>query len=137
VILTRVLDPKQRANLAGTYLVAAQLTFEGFIATLTSRNTQDIDILAYYPETGKTFSIQIKTSSESSSWRQSWSVKNAKELESPNLFYVFVTLEKDKKHKFYVVSSKDVIKRMKTAKGGWVWFDAKESDLDNWGLLKR
>ena len=54
----------QRAGLAGTYLVAAELTLKGFIATITCRNAKAVDILAYNPSLKKTIEIQVKTSSE-------------------------------------------------------------------------
>jgi hypothetical protein len=121
----------------GTYLTAAELVSRGFIATITSRNTQDVDILAYNPKTRRTFGIQVKTNSEISSWRGGASIKGIEMIKSPNTFYIFVDLKEGEKPDFYVVNSMDVYKRRKTAKGGWIWFEAKDSDLGNWKIVNR
>ena len=122
----------QRAGLAGTYLVAAELTLKGFIATITCRNAKAVDILAYNPSLKKTIEIQVKTSSEDSSWETAWGVKGVKDIKSATLHFVFVKLQKGSPHKFYLVPSQGVAKRLKTASGGWEWFEAKEKDLLNW-----
>jgi len=132
----RKLNQMQRAGLMGAYLTAAELVSQGFVTTITSRNTQDVDILAYLPETKRTFGIQVKTNSESSSWSKGASIKGIEELKSPNTFYVFVDLKKGERPDFYVVNSLNVYKRRKTARGGWIWFEAENSDLGNWKLMK-
>jgi len=38
--------PKIQSGIAGEYLVAAELTRRGYVASLTLKNTQGIDILA-------------------------------------------------------------------------------------------
>jgi hypothetical protein len=131
------LSETQRAGTAGTYLVAAKLSLEGFVATVTSRNARAVDILAYYPVTGRAFGIQVKTSSEKSTWKTDWNVKGVRDIAAPDLFFVFVKLWADKPHEFYVVHSKDVEQRLKTARGGWEWFKACEHDRDRWLLLKQ
>jgi hypothetical protein len=41
---------KSLIGIAGSYFVAAELTQRGFIATVTSRNTEGIDITNLWPE---------------------------------------------------------------------------------------
>lgn len=122
----------QLAGLAGTYLIAAELTLKGFIATVTSRNAKAVDILAYNPSQKKTIEIQVKTNSEDSTWEVDWGVKGAKEIKSATLYYAFVKLQKGTPHKIYLVKSKDVAKNLKTARGGWEWFRVKEKDMLKW-----
>lgn len=49
-------------GIAGAHFVAAELSQRGYIATVTSRNTEGIDVLASSPDGSKTVSIQVKTS---------------------------------------------------------------------------
>jgi hypothetical protein len=48
--------------IAGAHFVAVELSQRGFVATLTSRNTEGIDVLASSTDGLKTVSIQVKTS---------------------------------------------------------------------------
>jgi len=56
----------QLTGLAGTPLVAAQLTLKGFNPVVTSRNMKGIDILVENPNDGTTSSIQVKPIDEHS-----------------------------------------------------------------------
>jgi hypothetical protein len=51
---------KHTSGIAGEFYVAAELTKRGMIATITGKNTKDVDILAMNPETSATISIQVK-----------------------------------------------------------------------------
>jgi len=57
-----MLKSKSLVGVAGTYFVAAELTQKAYIATLTTRNTEAIDILASNPTGSKTVSIPVKAS---------------------------------------------------------------------------
>jgi len=94
--------------MTGTYLVAAQLSLHGFIATITSRNAPAIDILVYHPETSRTCGIQIKTTA--TTYKKDWTMDNPNK--HANLFYVFVILDnsESEKHSFYVINSMDIPK---------------------------
>lgn len=126
---------KQRAGHAGTYLVAAELTLRGFVATVTSRNARAVDILAYEPKKRKAFAIQVKTNSEDSSWEVDFGVGGIHEIAAPDLFYVFVKLRKGQPHDFYIVPSEEVKKRAKGTQGKLEWVQVGENDRD-WGVLK-
>jgi hypothetical protein len=52
---------KQLVGVAGVYHVAAELSKMGYIALVTARNTQGIDIVAMNPENNKAVGIQVKT----------------------------------------------------------------------------
>jgi hypothetical protein len=111
-------------GIAGAYFVAAELSQRGYIATVTSRNTEGIDILASSLDGSKTVSIQVKTSAAKQRERFSRSWILAKKHEgifSPKLFYVFVDLyEGNQKPDFYVVPSKAVADYIRKAHQKWL-----------------
>lgn len=58
--------PKKRADsqvtgLAGELFVAAELLKRGIQTSVTFGNAKAIDLLAYYPNTGRTFTVQVKS----------------------------------------------------------------------------
>src|SRR5580704_1943785 len=101
---------KALTGIAGAYFVAAELSQRGYIATMTSRNTEGIDLLVSNLDGSRIVSIQVKTSGAKQRKRfsRSWMLaKKHEDIFSINLFYVFVDLkEEDKKPDFYVVPSK-------------------------------
>ena len=56
--------PGIQVGVAGEYLVAAELSRRGYVATLTLRNTWGIDILASNLDATKAVGIQVKTANE-------------------------------------------------------------------------
>ena len=50
------------SGIAGEFYVAAELTKRGYVASLTSKNTKAIDLLASNEDGSKVVSIQVKTS---------------------------------------------------------------------------
>ena len=117
---------KSRAltGIAGAHFVAAELSQRGYIATVTSRNTEGIDILASSPDGSKTVSIQVKTSGamHRKSFSRSWMLtRKHEDISSDNLIYVFVDLNPgDKKPDFYVVPSKIVADYVKSGHKKWL-----------------
>lgn len=108
-----------RANLiglTGSYFVAAELSKNGYIALLTTRNTAGIDIIVSNPDTYKSTNIQVKSTGKNDNW-----MLNAKD-EKPhgNLFFILVDLRKTRPQ-YYVVPSKLVAKRI--AKRHKEWLD--------------
>ena len=101
----------QTVGLAGTYFVAAELSQQGHIATVTSRNAEGLDILASRPDGSKVVSIQIKTSGaeQRASFTRSWFLSKKDENRfSKSFFYVFVDLQLNSKPDYYIVPSKIV-----------------------------
>ncbi|OGZ16383.1 MAG: hypothetical protein A3G11_01245 [Candidatus Lloydbacteria bacterium RIFCSPLOWO2_12_FULL_51_9] len=82
------------SGIAGEYFVAAELSRRGYIASLTLRNTPDVDILASNGE--RTVKIQVKTrrTDKTNGWNF-----GGKELihkkEWSNMFYVLVEISSD------------------------------------------
>jgi hypothetical protein len=50
---------------SGQYLVCAELSKRGWLASLTLANAEDIDVLAHHTVTKKNVALQVKTSSGS------------------------------------------------------------------------
>lgn len=111
-------------GIAGAYFVAAELSQRGYIATVTSRNTEGVDVLASSIDGSKTVSIQVKTSAAKhrKHFSGSWILaKKHEEIFSPNLFYVFVDLQEgNQKPDFDVVPSKTVAEYIQTAHRDWL-----------------
>ena len=110
-------------GLAGTYFVAAELSNQGFIATVTSRNAEGIDILASRPDGSKAVSIQVKTSGalQRQHFRCSWIMGKKDEARfSENLVYVFVDLQPSGKHDYYAVPSKIVADYIRESHQKWL-----------------
>jgi hypothetical protein len=55
-----------QVGITGEYLVAAELSRRGYVATLTLRNTRGIDILASNSDATKSVGIQVKTAQSGS-----------------------------------------------------------------------
>jgi hypothetical protein len=74
------------SGVAGEYFVAAELSRRGYIATITLKNTENIDILASRPDGLKTVGIQVKTCQDG---EKSWVLdKKAENHSKDNFFYV-------------------------------------------------
>jgi len=102
-------NSKVLLGIAGVHYVVAELSRRNIIALPTTRNTEEVDIIASNPNTGKAISIQAKTSQNKKSDRPNWLLtKGAERLKKSNLFYVFVYLPKGAYPDFYIVPSDTV-----------------------------
>jgi hypothetical protein len=61
--------PRGLAGTAGEYLVAAQLSLRGWLATVTLKNAPGTDVLAQHQDTGVICAIQTKTMTASKDFR--------------------------------------------------------------------
>ena len=61
--------PNALIGAAGEYLVAAELSRRGWLATVTIKNAPGTDVLAQHSQTKRLVAIQAKTSSGGGSWR--------------------------------------------------------------------
>ena len=106
------------SGVAGEYLVAAELSRRGYVASLTLRNTRGIDILASNAKASRLAGIQVKTNQGS---RLGWLLtKKAEDYYDDNLFYVFVNLNDGGQPDFYVVPSKVVANAVKESFEWWL-----------------
>jgi hypothetical protein len=109
----------QLAGVAGEYFVAAELSRQGFIASITMRNSPGIDILATTLQAKKTITIQCKSSRSST---KGWILSDKAEGFTPkNHFYVFVRLGvKDAHPSYHIVPSKVVANYVATRHRAWL-----------------
>ena len=99
------------AGIAGEYFVAGELSRRGYIASITLRNTANIDILASNGE--KTINIQVKTMRRSVA--NGWAMGNIPlepKKEWKNTFYVFVELPVNLNEKInYYIIPKNILNK--------------------------
>ena len=106
------------SGVAGEYLVAAELSRRGYVASLTLRNARGIDILASNAAASRSVGIQVKTNQDS---RLGWLLnKKAEDYSENRLFYVFVNLNGGSQPDFYVVPSKIVSKAVRESHKYWL-----------------
>lgn len=118
----------------GVFLTAAELTYRGFIVSVTSRNAYGADLLVTDRECKRTWSVQVKTNQSTAANRWVLSA-HCKELTSKSHAYVFVGLKSNDRPKFLAVPSRVVAKNIHTkpAEGGdWYefWRDTKWKHKD-------
>jgi hypothetical protein len=139
------------AGIAGEYFVAGELSRRGWVASLTLRNTQGIDIVATNPTATKTVTIQCKSSrARSKRWILS---EKSERFVAPNHFYVFIDLRGEHERPLYYIVPSTVVAQT-IAKGHRDWLRgmtrtgkprkdssvrqfeaAKENYLERWDLL--
>jgi len=139
-------------GIAGEYFVAGELSRRGYMASITLRNNDSIDIHASNLKENKIFAIQVKTSQYSG---RKWPVgKKAERLHSNNMFYIFVAFKKiDERPEYFIVPSKDVAIQVKDGHKKWLETPGKKGQahkdtsmrqfrdkdgkyLERWDLLK-
>jgi len=111
--------PKGLTGIAGEYFVAGELSIRGFMASVTLRNNDSIDIHASKLSDGKIFAIQVKTNQNGN---RSWPLsKKAESQKSENLFYIFVSLKGlTERPEYFIVPSKHIADSMKAGHAKWL-----------------
>ena len=107
-------------GVAGEYFVAAELSRHGWIATITLKNTPNIDILATTIDGSRTVNIQVKTRSIRN--RQGWILSKGIETlaPGPNFFIAFVDLKSRDERPDYFLIPKNIFAKW-TAKRHQDW----------------
>lgn len=118
---------KALIGIAGTHFVAAELSQRGYVAIMTSRNTEGVDILASSLDGSKSVTIQVKTTTGAPFKKKpkriiGWMLNEKHEsVQSENLFYVFVYLKNpNEKPDFYVIPSTVVASHIKARHQEWL-----------------
>ncbi len=107
------------SGVAGEYFVAAELSRQGYVASLTLRNTRGIDILASDADATRSVGIQVKTrQSRGAEWVLTKKVEEAQLAE--NLFFVFVSLNGDAPPSFHVVPREVVVRYATESHARWL-----------------
>src|SRR5215212_101083 len=78
---------RMRTGIAGEFFVAAELSKRGWIATLTAKNTPDVDVLASRPTGDVHARIQVKTRSPAYSYAH----RVGSEAETPRYWVIPTT----------------------------------------------
>lgn len=104
---------------AGEYYVAAELSRRGFLASITPKNAQAVDVLASRLDGSRVVGIQVKTNQDRS---KEWVLgKKDESLSRESLFYVFVNLNgPDGTPTFHIVPSAVVAKSCKENHQEWL-----------------
>lgn len=83
---------KQLSGIAGEYYVAAELSRRGYLAAITLRNSDGVDILISNIDGDKLFSIQVKSTQN----KRKWILSKKVEIEySEKKYFVFVNIPAD------------------------------------------
>jgi hypothetical protein len=129
---------KAQTGMQGVYLVAAELTGRGFIVSITSRNAFGADLLVARQGCETTWSVQVKTNRQNTSF---WSLNShAQQMKYPSHIYVFVNLKGNNRPEYYVVKSEfvaDHVDIYETKKGPWYSFGSSDAMpyLEGWDAI--
>ena len=128
--MEKMSDRNNTIGIAGEFFVAAELTRRGIVASLTSKNTKAIDILASNKDGSKSVSIQVKTSN--SQKINKWMMTEMSEkISSDNLFYVLVNMNEGEMPNYFIVPSVYVAEKLKTDYLKWINTPAKNGQKHN------
>ena len=129
---TSVGQKGQLTGMRGVYLVAAELSRRGFIASPTSRSARGADILVTDQHCNRAFSVQVKTNASTFNF---WLLnEHAKEMVSPSHLYVLVNLKrKGQEIEYFVVPSRIVAEEMRENKRPKsTWYEIHRNKVKNW-----
>ncbi len=119
--------PTIQVGVAGEYLVAAELSRRGYVASLTLRNTRGIDILVSNGDATRSAGVQVKTCQRATpKWVMS---RRAEEDLAENLFYVFVCLPRGAPASFHIVPRKVVVQRIREDHQHWLATPGKKGQV--------
>jgi len=115
-------------GVAGEYFVAAELSRRGYIASITLRNTQGIDILASDPNATRQVAIQVKTNQNN---KREWILNSkAEEMISDSFFYIFVSFGTEgHSPDYFIVPSKKVAQQIQLLHKKWLGTPGKDGSL--------
>lgn len=121
---------KGLSGIAGEYFVAAELSRRGFMASITLRNNDSIDIHASNFKKEKIYAIQVKTNQLGG---RSWVLNKKSENKfNNNFFYIFVSLKDEfERPDFFIVPSKVVSNFVKNSHSTWLETLGRKGQLHN------
>ncbi|MGP8270556.1 MAG: hypothetical protein ACLQLH_10855 [Terracidiphilus sp.] len=118
----------QMTGMLGVYLVASELSKQGFIVSPTSRSAAGADLLVTDQACQKAWSVQVKTNSGRPNF---WLVgAHAQQIKSDSHMYVFVNNARGDKPEFIVALSKHVAAKVyhSVASKGSEWYSFSTAD---------
>jgi len=110
----------QLSGIAGEYYVAAELSRRGYLAAITLRNSDGIDILVSSYDGENMISIQVKTTQGKKKWILNKKVEGEK---SKNKFFIFVyiPISINESPEYFIVNS--TVLASKTSEGHRRWLN--------------
>ena len=128
--MEKMIDKNSSIGIAGEFFVAAELTRRGYVASLTSKNTKAIDILASNKDGSKSVAIQVKTSNnlKMNKWMMT---ENSEKILSDNLFYVLVNMNEGQMPSYFIMPSVFVANKIKNAYNDWLNTPGKNGQYHN------
>jgi hypothetical protein len=130
---------KQLTGMTGVYLVAAELSWRGFIVSPTSRSAIGADLLVTDQLCQRSYSVQVKTNASTFAF---WLVgAKAKQIVSDTHLYVLVNLRKNgRETEYFVVPSQVVAEKMmirKRRSSTWYSFQMADAEAyrERWDLF--
>lgn len=135
---------KRNSGMRGVYLVAAELSRNpNLVVTVTARNGQGADILAFHSTTRRSFAIQVKTNTHGSRsvLRSFWLTGSSCCDAAPRNDFVWIlvadhTIEHDEPPEFWVVPDILMLSAIQNDKG-WPYVPraAIESTAGGWSIF--
>jgi hypothetical protein len=124
------------SGIAGEYFVAAELSRRGFMASITLRNSDSIDIHASKLSENKIFAIQVKTNQAG---KRSWVLnKKAENHIKDNFYFIFVSLRGEyERAEYFIVPSKVVASYVKKKHQDWLSTPGKKGQAHNDSTMRK
>ena len=122
----------QLRGMLGVYMTAVELTKQGLLVAVTSRNAAGADLLVTDRDCRKAWSVQVKTNTGLGRFCDGG--ERAKELDSGSHVYVFV-YDITKSPEFYIVPSRVVAQYTRKRKGNAFPKSAAQPYKDRWRLF--
>lgn len=110
---------KQLAGVAGEYYVAAELSRRGYLAAITLRNSDGVDILTSDLEGNKKYAIQVKTTQNKRKWVLSKKIENEVDKDK---YFVFVSIPLDltMRPEYLIIKGSDLGEYIKNGHRKWL-----------------
>lgn len=110
---------KQLSGIAGEYYVAAEISRRGYLAAITLRNSDGVDILISNINGDKLLSIQVKTTQNKRKWILN---KKIEEENSSKKYFIFVNLpiDPDSSPEYFIINSKTLAEHIYKGHRDWL-----------------
>ncbi len=122
---------RQLSGITGEYYVAAELSRRGYLAAITLRNSDRVDIIISSQSGEKTCAIQVKTTQSKTKWF--FSKKVEEDLSVENKFYVFVNIpdELTVLPEYFIIKASDLAKHIYEGHRNWLKEPGKNGKMRN------
>jgi hypothetical protein len=122
--------PKVLSGIAGEYYVAAELSRRGFLAAITLRNSDGIDILISSLNGDQLFSVQVKTTQNKFKWFLNMKIENET---AENKYFVFVSMPANLSDhpKYRIIKATELAQHIKISHAHWLTVEGKNGKKHN------